>query len=356
MIHFNRMFLKRSTVGLIFTILLTVFLSVNNTFAGGQNRAGTAAAPELRIPVGGQYLALSGSAVAYATGLEAIYWNPAGVYLGEGENAGALFSFRKYIADMDMSFAAVSGNFGDFGTLAFSFRSLNIGDINVTTMNQPDGTGEVLSPTYFVLGLTYSRLLSDQISIGANFNIINESWSNVSANGFCVDAGVQYRDLFTPGLSMGIVVKNLGGAMKYEGAGLFIQAADPNSNRGTTFYQISAAAYELPSEFSIGFTYTKPLNEENSLSLSGAFVNNNFAYDDYKFGLEYSYRDLLFIRGGYLFSPQSTDSTPNIFEDYSLGVGLNFQEFSNLDLEVDYAFVPVKYFDSNHTFSIRVNF
>jgi hypothetical protein len=114
---------------------------------------------------------MNGSAVAIASGLEAIYWNPAGVYLSE-TNASALFSYRSYIADMSMSYAAVSGNFGEFGTLGISFRDLSIGDINVTTLDQPDGTGEIISPTYFVLGLTYSKLLSDRVSIGANLNLI----------------------------------------------------------------------------------------------------------------------------------------------------------------------------------------
>ena len=355
MIHFNRLFSGRFRVRLLLMILLVSICSNGNIFAGGQDRAGTAAAPELRIPVGGQYLALNGSAVAYASGLEAIYWNPAGVYLNNS-NASAIFSFREYIADMNMSYVAVSGNFGDFGTLAVSFRNLNVGDINVTTIQQPDGTGEIISPTYFVLGFTYSRVLSDRISIGANFNFINESWGGVSANGFSVDAGVQYRDLFTPGLSLGVVVKNLGGAMKYDGSALFIQADDPSSGRGNTFYQVAAASFELPSEFSLGLSYTKALNEENLLSFSGAFVNNNFAYDDYKFGLEYAYNNILFLRGGYLFSPQSSDDRPNIFQNYTLGLGLNLREFSDIDVSLDYAFVPVEFFNNNHTFSIRVNF
>jgi hypothetical protein len=339
----------------LFVFLIFVCAAGNIFSQGGQDRAGTSAAPELRIPVGSRYLAMNGSAVAIASGLEAIYWNPAGVYLSE-TNASALFSYRSYIADMSMSYAAVSGNFGEFGTLGISFRDLSIGDINVTTLDQPDGTGEIISPTYFVLGLTYSKLLSDRVSIGANLNLINETWANVSATGFSIDAGVQYRDLFTSGLSMGVVVKNLGGAMQYGGSGLIIQADDPNSERGTTFYQVTAASFELPSEIALGVSYTRALNEENSLSIAGAFVNNNFAFDDYKFGLEYSYKNIAFLRGGYLFSPQTTDDRMNIWQDFTLGVGLNMKEFSSLDISVDYAYIPVEFFDANNTFSIRVNF
>lgn len=340
---------------ILFVFLIFVCAAGNIFSQGGQDRAGTSAAPQLRIPVGSQYLAMNGSAVATASGLEAIYWNPAGVYHAQTD-ASALFSYRSYIADMSMSFAAVSGNFGEFGTLGLSFRDLSVGDINVTTMNQPDGTGEIISPTYFVLGLTYSKLLSDRVSIGATINLINESWATVSATGFSVDAGVQYRDLFTSGLSVGVVVKNLGGAMEYGGSGLIIQADDPNGERGTTFYRVDAASFELPSEIAIGVAYTRALNQDNYLSVAGAFVNNNFAFDDYKLGLEYSYKNIAFLRGGYLFSPQSTDDRMNIWEDFTLGVGLNLKEFSSLDISVDYAYVPVEFFDANNTFSIRVNF
>lgn len=352
---FNRLTFRHGGMKLWLIFLLVSLFAVAETYGSGQERAGTAAAPELRIPVGGQYLAMSGSAVAIASGLEAIYWNPAGVFLTETD-ASALFSFREYIADMSMSYTAISGNFGDFGTLGLSLRNLSIGDINVTTMDQPDGTGEVVSPTYFVLGITYSRMLSERVSIGANFNLINESWAGVNANGFSVDAGVQYRDLFTPGLSVGVVVKNLGGAMKYDGSSLFIQADESGSERGNTFYKVAAAEFELPSEFAIGLSYSREINEENSLSVSTAFQNNNFAYDDYKVGLEYSYRDILFLRGGYNFSPQSTDDQMNIWQDYTLGLGINLKEFSSLDISLDYAFIPVEFFDSNHTFAIKVNF
>ena len=137
--------------GLLFFLLIFACAAVE-TFGGGQNRAGTNAAPELNIPVGSRYLAMGGANVASVTGLEAIYWNPAGVDISE-TSANALFSYRSYFADMSMSYVAVAGRLGSIGTLGLSFRTLNIGTINVTTLNQPDGTGEVINPSYFILGL-----------------------------------------------------------------------------------------------------------------------------------------------------------------------------------------------------------
>ncbi len=337
-------------------LLIILSFSVVETFGGGQNRAGTAAAPELRIPIGARYLAMVGSPIASVTGLEAIYWNPAGVDFSP-TSANALFSYRSYIADMSVNFAAVSGKLGDLGSFGLSFRSFNIGDINVTTMDQPDGTGQIMSPGYFVLGFTYSKKLTDRVSVGANFNLINETIDRVSSSGFSFDVGVQYRDLFeVNGLDLGVVVKNLGGTMKYDGNGLYVLAIDQTSSVGPTYYTIDAAAAELPSEISIGLSYMMKFDEDNSISLSGAYQSNNYTYDDYKIGAEYSFEDIFFARAGYLFTPQATETEPNIFSDYTLGLGINLEKFSGLNLAIDYAYVPVKYFDGNHVLAISLGF
>jgi Type IX secretion system protein PorV len=336
--------------------LLIIFLgSVAQIFGGGQNRAGTAAAPELMIPVGSRYLAMGGSNVASAVGLESIFWNPAGVALSQND-ADVLFSYRQYIADMNMSYVAAAGNLG-FGTIGISFRDLSIGDINVTTMDDPDGNGQVFSPTYFVLGLTYSNALTDRISIGANVNLINESWDRAKASGLSFDFGVQYRDFFSvQNLAVGITVKNLGGSISYTGPGLFISANDPSSSRGVTYYQVSAAEFELPSTISIGLAYVRDLNEENKISIAGDFQNNNFTYDNYRIGAEYSFKDMIFLRGGYSYSPQSESANPDIFQNYTAGFGINFGSFSNVNISLDYAYIPVKYFDANNTFTVSMGF
>jgi hypothetical protein len=153
-----------------------------------------------------------------------------------------------------------------------------------------------------------------------------------------------------------VVVKNLGAPIKYDGNGLYVNAEDPNAQRGPTFLKIDAASAELPSEISIGLSYQRNIDDGNSLTGSFAFQNNNYAYDDYKLGLEYSYKNLLHLRFGYLTSPQADDNTPNIFQKYTLGVGLNLKVFSGLDLSVDYAYVPVKFFDANHVIALSFGF
>ncbi len=340
---------------LLFVFFILVFWSII-TLGSGPGKAGSAAAAELRIPVGARYLAMGGSQISAVSGLDAIYWNPAGVDFSPAD-ANAMFSYRKYIADMDINYIAVSGRLGGLGSLGISFRSLNIGDINVTTMDQPDGTGQIINPNFFVVGLTYSNRLTDRISIGVNFNIISESFGRVSASGFGIDAGVQYRNLMdVQGLSLGVVIKNLGGSIKYDGNATFVQAEQTGSSRGPTWYKIDPAADPLPSEMSLGVSYNRAIDELNHLTVSATYTNNNYTFDDYKFGLEYSYNDMFYLRGGYLYSTQTTDDRPNIFGNYSLGAGINFMEITNINLSADYAFVPVEYFETNHVFTLRFGF
>ena len=108
--------------------------------AEGFNRSGTAAAPELFIPVGARDMALGGASIATTAGLEALHWNPAGLARAHSD-VGLLFSTMSYIADIQVNYTAISGRFGRFGSLALSLKSLDIGAIPITTEAQPDGTG-----------------------------------------------------------------------------------------------------------------------------------------------------------------------------------------------------------------------
>lgn len=336
-------------------IYLMVLCTVGSIYGDGQNRAGTAAAPELLIPFGSRYVGMGGAAVAMASGLESIYWNPAGID-AVTNSANLMFSYRTYIADMSTNFFAASAKF-DFGSIAISLRNMDIGDIPVTTMDQPDGTGEKFSPAYFVLGFSYSKFLSDRISVGATINLVSETVAKTSANALAFDIGVQYRELLSVhGLNLGLTIKNLGGSMKYSGSGLWFQGIDPSSERGTTYYTVGAAEFELPSSVALGVAYKKQLNATNSLMVATSYQNNNFSYDDIRFGFEYEYDNLIFLRAGYQYSPGTSEEVPNIFQSFTLGFGVDLSQYLGTGLSFDYAYVPVEYFDANHLLTVKIGF
>ena len=330
---------------LAFTLLLAA-----DAFAGGGKRTGTAGATELLIPVGPRGIAMGESNLIATTGVEALFWNPAGVS-SMTNNADVLFSHMSYIADIGVEYGAVAANFEGFGAIALSVKSIGIGDIRVTTTTNPDGTGETFSPTFITAGLTYSRMLTEAISVGLTANFISERMADVSASGFAIDFGVIYRNLAdVNGLSIGVVLKNLGTEMKFEGSGLLQQGQIVDVNRPPNFYSVDAAAFEIPFNFQLAAGYSPVLDEQNALVFTSIYQNNNFSGDEYKFGGEYGYNDLFFVRAGY----QLSDQEEYIY-GFTGGVGINYQ-VEGFGVKVDYAYRQVEFFDANHVFALTLGF
>src|ERR1041384_177304 len=331
-------------------------------YAGGVKRAGTNAAPELLMPVGARDIAMGGASIATTSGIDAIYWNPAGLARSPF-GATAMFSHMTYIADIPVNYVAVGASFAGFGTLGFSLKSLGIGDIPVTNEDYPDGTGELITPTYVTLGLTYSRQLAENLPICVTTNLISERIDRVSATGFGFNAGVQYSGLGNvPGLNIGVAVKNVGPQMKFDGSALLQPGTVADSRQG--FYKVDAASFDLPSTIEIGASYTTKFSEDNGLTFVSLFENNNFSADEYKVGAEYAFRDNFFLRAGWdLVSSQSDESLTSIAgvdkSTYlfggTAGAGVH-SAVGDLDVTVDYAYRAVKFLTGNHAITLKLGF
>jgi hypothetical protein len=334
----------------IVMILLVFTLFSVSVYAGSEARIGTAGAQELLIPVGARGTALQGANIANTQGVDAIYWNPAG--LSSATNTEAMFSYMNWIADINVTYFAVGAKLGRLGTMGFSFKSLSIGDIGVTTNDQPDGTGETYAPSFLVLGITYSKNMTDRINFGMTANIISEKIREMDATGIAFDFGVQYRNLM-PGLDFGIALKSLGPNMKFSGTGTEEYVTIPGSEPGSISRPASLvmASYDLPVTFEIGLGYAYNFTEDHTFSLYSDFQNFNFGNDQYKGGVEYSFRNLFFLRGGYLGTQHNDD---NIF-GASAGVGLQ-ANMGGSTVGFDYTYRDVDFFDANQFFSVRIGF
>lgn len=332
--------------------VLSLFV-VAEIFAGGGRRNGTAGAQELLIPIGARGLAFNGAYIAGLEGIEAIYYNPAGVgYSKSGTEA--MFSHMSYIGDIGVSYAAVTSNFEGFGTLGFSVKTLDFGDIPVTTEENPYGTGATFSPTFVTLGLTYANALTDRIRVGVNVNMVTEKIVRSSATGIAFDIGVQYNGIASvDGLKLGVVLKNFGAQMKFDGPDLVRKAIDPNSLRGEQFYLIDAASFELPSQLELGVAYERYFAQDYRFIVATSFQNNNFANDEYKLAGEFGFQNMLFLRAGYSYAPEALDDQETIFGP-TFGAGFNVN--AGIDITVDYAYRWARYFDANHMFAIKLGF
>ena len=334
------------------TVIFTLLLMLDVAYAGGGNRTGTGGAAELLIPVGPRGIAMGEASISTSYGLESLFWNPAGIAKMDNSTQ-VLFSHMSYIADIGVEYGAVASNFEGFGALALSIKALSVGDIPVTTTLNPDGTGATFSPQMIVAGLSYSRQLTDNIAVGLTSNFISETLGDVSASGIAFNVGIIYDNLANlNGLSIGVVLKNIGPQMTYSGTGLLTQADVQDFNRPPQYYTVSAASFELPSNFQLAAGYKPVINEMNSLEVTGVYQNNNFSGDETKLGAEYGYHNTFFVRAGYQFAVQESD---NYIYGLTAGAGINY-DVGGIGVRIDYAFRDVKYFDGNHIFSVSLGF
>ncbi len=358
----NRLMIR--TLGL--AVLLV--LAATTAWAGSGERKGTSGATELLIPVGARGSALGGTATSNVSGIEATFWNPAG--LGTLEGTEALFTHTQYIADMSVNYAAIAVKSGGFGTLGFSAKVLSIGDIIVTTEQAPDGTGEIMSPTFGVFGVSWGRQFTDRVQFGAGVNYVNESIGSARASGVAFDFGLQYLTGFS-GLQFGIVMKNFGTTMSFDGADfdntLQPPSGDPSQENRT--YRSTSSSFEMPSYFTLSANYDLLNGNQQRLAILGAFSNNNFSFDDLTGGLEWVYRDDYALRASYFTSFGSTtdangedagvefESGNDLYSGFALGAGAKFRAGDTGKIGVDLSWRPVtEFFEDVVEFGFSLTF
>ena len=92
---------------------------------------------------------------------------------------------------------------------------------------------------------------------------------------------------------------------------------------------------------------------DSALSLNTLFQHQNYNYDEYRVGAEYTYNDMVSLRAGFDL-PASADDDTYIFGT-SFGVGLNLG-IAGRDVQLDYAYTAAEYFDALNTFAFKLDF
>ena len=346
-------------------LMATAVLMLSSMALGQGSRMGTASSTQIQVVQGARYLS-GGGAAANAVGMDAVYWNPAGLALSEN-GVDAIFSNRQYIAEIDNNFFGVSVDFIGM-KMGVSVRTFNIGDIDETTVFQPDGTGQVFTPNFSILGATASKRLSDNTSVGINANYIRESFGRVAASGMAFDLGVQYKSLAgMEGLDAGFVLRNFGQPVKYDGEGLGVAASAVDGDRPVEYYKIDAAAYDLPFAFDMGLSYNIA-----GANLGFTYTSNYYTTDEIKFKASYDV-GLVAVAVGFQQSSVAKDQDVmgqdtqkidavesswyvNPSDGVSFGASLNLSQFTGMNMVLDYAMLPMADFDANQVIALRIGF
>lgn len=321
--------------------------------AGGDAALGTAGAQELRIPVGARSTALMGANLGDVGGIDAIFWNPGGL-TAMGSTEVSFGSYKDW-ADMTMVQFAAAHKFEDWGAVGIAARVFNTGELIVTTEDMPNGTGETIEPKFSTVTFTWSRQMTDRVSLGANLNLLSEKIKDMSAHGYGLDFGVQ---VVTPmdGLSFGVVLKNFGPDMRYAGYGGEERTHFDNDEPGAAS-RVSQPIYqgfELPSSFQTGLSFDALADPMNRMTFYGTFQSNHHSNDEYRFGAEYAFQNSVFLRGGYVQATSLEDEQEYL---HSWGAGVGFKvDLGSSNMFFDWSYNPTEFFDASQWYSVRFEF
>ena len=337
-------------------VTLLLSLAMSSAWAGSDGRKGTNGANELLIPVGPRGSALGDAVSSDVSGAEALYWNPAG--LANLDGSEALFSHTNYFADMKVNYMAAAVKAGNLGNLGFSAKVLSVGDVIITTEAAPDGTGEIATPTFTVLGVSWARSFTDRVSFGATTNFVSENVLSMHASGMAFDFGVQY-DTGWRGLKLGMTMKNLGPSMRYDGDNLDVSTQIPGSDPTASPrpLRFTTAAFEMPSYFSLSAITNVYHEGGGRLNLMGSFDNNNFVGDRFTAAAEWNYKQIASLRASWFGTMKSTfdvdgnesvklSGGDDLYSGLAIGAGMTVPA-GGLKVGVDLSYRPVRNFFSD---------
>ena len=346
-------------------ILISLLVVAFSSYLFAQSsRMGSASSTQLLVVPSAKHLS-GGGAVASATGMDAAFWNPAGLAMSES-GIDAIFSNRQYIADIQNNFFGIATNIGEY-RMAANVRTFNIGDINETTVFSPDGTGQVFTPNFSIVGASVSKKLSDNTSVGLTANYIRESFGRVSASGVAYDLGVQYKGLLgREGLDVGFALKNFGSPVKYDGPGLGVFAEPSDADRPNEYYKIDVAAFDLPFTFDMGLNYNIV-----GVDVGATYTSNYYSTDELKLSAGYKFEGLGSVGVGFQTSGAAQEIEHHDDDDHdhgdedwytnpsdgvSFGASLDMSRFVGMNLSVDYSMLPMGDFGTNSVIALRLAF
>ncbi len=271
--------------------------------AGNEDRVGSAGASQLLVNPWARSSALGDANIASCTGLEAGFVNIAG--LAFTDKTQLKFNTGNWMgnAGIQMYSAGIAQRVSEQGVITISVQSMNFGDIDITTVNLPEGGIGTFSPRTNIINLGYARTFSASIHAGINMKVVSESISNVKGTGIALDAGIKYITGEQDQMKFGITLKNVGPTLRYRGDGFTNQANYTSSGNVVSLDQ-RVQAYELPSLLGIGASYDFLLDDKNKIVANLGYTANSFFYDQFRLGADYGMTTEKFafnLRAGFVY-------------------------------------------------------
>ncbi|NJB81758.1 putative type IX sorting system protein PorV2 [Wenyingzhuangia aestuarii] len=309
----------------------------------------------LNIGVGAKAMAMGKSVSSFVTGVEAGYWNPAGIITVQDFEFAAMHnSLFNGIGSYDYFGAALPVERDE---VAISISIIRLGVDNIlNTTNLIDSNGNINYnnvsafssadvAAIFSLAKAFPKL---HLNVGVNGKIIRRNIGGFAqANGFGFDIGAQYQ---WKAIKLGAVIRDVTTtftAWTVDDA-IFDAIANAQTQEAGQ-NQIAPDKYELTlPKFQIGASYSGQLNEKYSLlasiDLIGRFIETNdlfsskYASFSPNLGLELGYKNRTYFRAGLgnIQREIDFDYSETVTLEPSLGMGIIFKK-----IHLDYALTNV---------------
>ena len=311
-------------------------------------KRGTAAAEFLSIPVGARATAMGNAYSASVDDATAMYWNPAGLTGITGVSLAA--EYAEWLVGIDFNYVAlvVPTRAGTFG---LAITSLQAPDMEVTTVEEQNGTGETFDAASYAVAASYARALTDRFSLGGTAKLVTERIWHSSASSFALDVGTTFVTPFR-GIRLGASISNFGSKLRIGGDDLStIVDIDPNSggNNDAIRARLQTDRFDLPLIMRIGLAGEVFQGQGSRLTLAVDALSPSNSEQYVNVGTELGLLgDLIMLRAGYseLFLDDSIRS-------FTLGGGLRYR-FGSLAFAVDYAYEDQQYFDGVNRFTLAI--
>ncbi|MGB0888022.1 MAG: PorV/PorQ family protein [Vicingaceae bacterium] len=353
-------------------ILSTIYLVGSSiVVAGNEDRAGEAGASQLLINPWTKSVGWGGANTASITGLEAMSSNIAGMAFTR--KTELLFNHKRFLVGSESSINTFgfSQKIGETSVVGVSFMSMDFGDVPITTVDLPEGGIGTFSPNYSILHVGFSKAFSNSIYGGFGVKIVSESISNVSSRGYAFDAGIRYVTGEHDQVKFGIALNNVGPTMKASGDGLAFSSTQDNAGFDVTSSENHRVAeFQLPSLLNIGISYdfylsqsidstSKEMSSDHRITVAGNFTSNSFTKDQYRLGLEYSFKEMFQLRGGYVIEQNTwfdSEKRTSVYTGPAFGASFVAPlGKKGTTLGIHYAYEMTENFSGTHSIGLRVD-
>jgi hypothetical protein len=334
--------------------------------SAGNQRYGTRGAAFLEIGLGARASALAGSVTADVEGIPALYWNTAGIARHESARFG--FTHSGLFEGFDLSIGQIAGILPmGGGAVGLSLTFFSSGEIERTTVDYPEG-GDPLRGEFFhyratAASLHYARPVTDRLALGGAVRYAQEGFEGASANFAGLDIGTQFATGLY-GVVLGAAISNIGTDGQFRGTAMRYRLTE-GIPTGASVVDLQATASQAAMPMSFRFSIATDLlggadalirpDPQHNLRLLGGVSDAIGSNIQGTVGVEYGFRELVFLRGGKRFLNEGEVAPWG--GDAGLGVGGGLRlPLGRSRLTFDYAYQPWGELNSLQMFSLEFAF